>query len=92
MFLPSKIFMTAWLGFALLLTVFEVATALQAVVQNQAQLENERMALLSPLIGVLFCLTGVALVRGCWWWSQRDMAYLTSVIQTALRERASNSQ
>jgi hypothetical protein len=92
MFLFSKIFMTVWLAFALLLTVFAAATALQAVVQNQAQLQKDPTALLSPLIGVLFCLAGVAIVRGCWWWSRRDMAYLTSVIQTALREGASNSQ
>jgi hypothetical protein len=91
MFLFSKIFMTAWLAFALVWTTIAAAAALQAVGPNAAKLQKDPMPLFFPLIGVLFFFGGVALVRGCWWLSRRDMTFLTAVIQAALRDGASNS-
>jgi hypothetical protein len=82
MFRFSKIFMTIWLVFALLWTVFAAAAALK----DSARIYDDPVALLVPLVGVLFFLAGVAFVRGCWWLSRKDMVFLTSVIQAALQD------
>jgi len=91
MFLFSKIFMTAWLGFALVLTIIAAAATLQTVMGSDANPQKDPMTLLFPLVGIGFFLAGVAFVRGCWWLSRSDIAFLTSVIQAALRDGASNS-
>ena len=91
MFLFSKIFMTAWLGFAVVLTIIAAAATLHTVMRSDANPEQDLMTLLFPLVGIGFFLAGVAFVRGCWWLSRSDIPFLTSVIQAALRDRASNS-
>jgi len=91
MFLFSKIFTTAWLAFALLWTTLAFAETLRSVSQNRAELQKDPMTLLSPLIGVLFFLAGIAFVRGSWWLSKSDMVFLSSVIEAALRDGVSDA-
>jgi hypothetical protein len=88
MFLFSKVFMTAWLAFALVWTVMATAEALQAIGRDRT---SDMAALLFPSTGLVFFLAGVGFVRGCWWLSRTDMAFLASVIQAALNDRTSNS-
>jgi hypothetical protein len=87
MFLFSKVFMTVWLAFALVWTITSAVAALRAVGRGHAK----PMAMLFPLVGVLFFLTGVGFVRCCWWLSRNDMAFLGSVIRAALQHGTSNS-
>ena len=42
------------------------------------------MALSFPLVGLVFFAAGIGFIRGCWWLSRNDMAYLASVIRSAL--------
>ena len=82
MFLFSKIFMTLWLAVALFWTIVAAVAALQTVTESH----EDPMKHFFPLIGVLFFLAGIAFVRGCWWLSRGDIAFLTSVIQKALTQ------
>jgi hypothetical protein len=86
MFLFSKIFMTSWMAFALVWTAVALAATLRAVGQNHTKLYEGAVALLVPLVGVLFFLVGVGFLRGCWWLSRNDMVFLVSVIEAALRD------
>jgi len=73
------------------LTIIAAAATLQTVMESDANPQKDPMTLLFPLVGIGFFLAGVAFVRGCWWLSRSDIAFLTSVIQAALRDGASNS-
>jgi hypothetical protein len=84
MFLFSKIFMTAWLTFALVWTIMAAWVVLRTVRDDPGRLGDGTLALLFPLIGLGFFVVGIGFIRGCWWLSRNDMAYLTSVIQKAL--------
>ena len=79
MFLPSKIFMTIWLGLVVVGTVLAVIIAARDV---------GTVGLPFALIGVLFFMAGVGFVRLSWWLSRDDMTYLADVIDGALRSRA----
>ena len=86
MFLFSKIFMTLWLAFARFWTTIAAAAVLETVTRKDVTFQDDPMKLFSPLIGVVFFLVGIAFVRGCWWLSRGDIAFLTSVIQNALTQ------
>jgi len=88
MFLFSKVFMTVWLAFALVWTILAALAALKGAGQNPAGSQHDLVGLLIPLGGVLFFLAGIGFVRGCWWLSRNDMAFLESVIRGALHREA----
>jgi len=73
MFLFTKVFMTIWLSFALVWTI--LAESLSVAHDGPRSL---------PLVGLVFLAAGIGFIRGCWWLSRNDMAYLTSVIRSAL--------
>ena len=73
MFLFSKVFMTTWLSFALVWTI--LAESLSVARDGPRSL---------PLVGLVFFAVGIGFIRGCWWLSRNDIAYLTSVIRAAL--------
>jgi hypothetical protein len=73
MFLFTKVFMTIWLSFALVWTI--LAESLSVAHDGPSGL---------PLVGLVFFAAGIGFIRGCWWLSRNDMAYLSSVIRSAL--------
>jgi hypothetical protein len=73
MFLFSKVLMTIWLSFALVWAI--LAEFLSVAHDGPKSL---------PLVGFVFFAAGIGFIRGCWWLSRNDMAYLTSVIRSAL--------
>lgn len=84
MFSFAKVFMTGWLAFALIWTALAAFATLKAVSQTGAPMPERSIALLLPLIGVVFFAMGIAIVRVSWWLSRNDMAFLASVIRRAL--------
>jgi hypothetical protein len=84
MFLFSKVFMTIWLSFALAWAILAEFVVLRTVSNDPGRLADGAMALSFPLVGLVFFAAGIGFIRGCWWLSRNDMAYLTSVIRSAL--------
>ncbi len=91
MFLFSKVFTTIWLALALLWTILAAFAALKGAGRTPTGSQQDLVALLLPLGGVLFFLAGIGFVRGCWWLSRNDIAFLESVIRGALHREAPNS-
>jgi len=84
MFLFSKVFMTIWLSFALVWAILAEFVVLRTVSKDPGRLGEGAMALSFPLVGLVFFAAGIGFIRGCWWLSRNDMAYLASVIRSAL--------
>jgi hypothetical protein len=84
MFLFTKVFMTIWLSFALGGTILTEFVMLRTVRNDPGRLGDGAMALSFPLVGLVFFAAGIGFIRGCWWLSRNDMAYLSSVIRSAL--------
>ncbi len=91
MFLFSKVFMTIWLSFALVWAILAEFVVLRTVRDDPGRLGDGAMALSLPLVGLVFFAAGIGFVRGCWWLSRNDMAYLTSVIRSALSPGGSHA-
>lgn len=85
MFLFSKVFMSVWLGFALLWTILAAMAALGAGrTPNAPETHHSLAATLFPIIGIAFFLVGVAFLRFCWWLSRGDIGYLKTTMVRAL--------
>ncbi len=89
MLLFSKVFITVWLTFALVWTAMAAWAALNAAGDRPPKSGPEAAVLLVPLIGVAFCLGGIAFARCCWWLSRNDINVISAVIQQALSREAS---
>jgi len=91
MFLFSKVFASIWLAFALLWTILAAFAVLKGAGRTPTGSQQDLVALLIPLGGVLFFLAGIGFIRGCWWLSRNDIPFLESVIRGALHREASSS-
>jgi hypothetical protein len=93
MFRFAKIFMSLWLSFALVWTIFAVlVTFVIFGPRNSLGPEVSPVcASLFPFIGIIFFVIGILFVRFCWWLSRSDIKFLTGVMTDALQDRAAPS-
>ena len=85
MFLFSKIFMSVWLGFALVWTILAAVAGLVAGSSPSAPPTHYSLAaILFPCIGIAFFLGGVAFLRSSWRLSRGDIDYLKTTMVRAL--------
>jgi hypothetical protein len=70
----AKAFMSIWLGFMLLWTLFTIPALLQ----------HDANAWWFPFAGLGMLITGAAFVWFCKWLARNDVAWLTNVIENAL--------
>ena len=91
MFRLSKIFMTAWLGFALVLTIIAAVATLHTVMRSDASREKDLMTLLFPLVGIGFFSGPRSLRPRLLVAISKRHSFPHFSLQSALRDRASNS-
>jgi hypothetical protein len=90
-FLFSKIFSYIWFSFVTICTILTTVTIAPTIIKSPID-SMFRFESYFPLIGVGFFVSGIFFNRFCWWFSRRDIDYLTRVISTALSKETLNQE